>query len=425
MKSPTVNSASTSLVSHSGSTIRLTVTGLIALCTTLIIATSVANRLLTRGGPSGAKISEAGQTGRSTPEASGPWGELVTLDVDIEQPVEYVSFENILNRAAIWTFPGNTPKQVRALMISAGMTEGQADAAMTEGKVESSSGSTIVKPDDQLVVELAKDVRAKFYTILAQWPENKLMREPYRLRDEKFGDLFQKNGVSVETIAKVKAMTYTRSGNVYFSDPEVVIHGINSEEERIGLFKSLTYQAAVMARLRLGADSDIDKIIGYWTAVPGVREKDLRPLLESVKNTPEGGTISLLYLLPPFARERLFTFPLPPKQGDPVMDCHWSALNFLNETPDDRLQDNAYASAFIQEHFYPIGKPSKVGDLVFIVDDKGAVIHSAVYIADDIVFTKNGANYAQPWMLMRIKNLQKVYSFATEQKPVYYRSKQG
>ena len=53
----------------------------------------------------------------------------------------------------------------------------------------------------------------------------------------------------------------------------------------------------------------------------------------SVKNRPA----IILREMPPFARERLYTSPMPTKPGDLKMDCHWTALNFFNETPDARL----------------------------------------------------------------------------------------
>ncbi len=38
-------------------------------------------------------------------------------------------------------------------------------------------------------------------------------------------------------------------------------------------------------------------------------------------------------------------------------------------------------------------------------------IHSAVYIADDICFTKNGGTAVRPWMLSTISDLLEQYSF--------------
>jgi hypothetical protein len=42
--------------------------------------------------------------------------------------------------------------------------------------------------------------------------------------------------------------------------------------------------------------------------------------------------------------------------------------------------------------------------------DKEKIKHSAVYLADDLVFTKNGQNYTMPWMIMRISDLHAMYS---------------
>jgi hypothetical protein len=60
---------------------------------------------------------------------------------------------------------------------------------------------------------------------------------------------------------------------------------------------------------------------------------------------------------------------------------------------------------------------------VFLINQQGEVVHSAVYIADDLVFTKNGINFAQPWILMRIPNMRAVFSYVEEPRIVYYRRK--
>ncbi len=410
-----------------GTSIQLTLTSLILLCVSLIAATGVAYRLLDRSGR--AKVTEPTVKAAiskaptdSNANQVGPWGELVTLDIDIEQPAEYVSFAAADQNEATWTFTGTSEAQARTLMLDAGMTAAQVSEAMAEGKVENTAEAIIVKPGDDLVIALPPEVREKFYAVLAQWPENKLMREPYHLQSDQFEEVFTKNGVAPGTIAQLRKLAYLRGGNLYFSDLGAVIHGLPSEAARIDLLRSLTYQSAVLARLKIGPDTDVDKMLGYWGTVPGVHVKDLRPLVESITHTAEGGTISLVYFLPAFARERLYTFPLPPKPGEKVKDCHWSALNFLNEEPDDKLLDNAYASAYVQKNFYPIGKPSQCGDLIFLLDAKGEVIHSAVHIAGDIAFTKNGANYAQPWIFMRMGKLLKVYSSGSSApKALYYR----
>jgi hypothetical protein len=149
----------------------------------------------------------------------------------------------------------------------------------------------------------------------------------------------------------------------------------------------------------------------------------MRPLLESLKRQPTGGAASILYFLPPFARQRLYSYPLPSQLGDPTMDCHWSTMNFFNEIPDNRFSDPAYTVAYLKTNYYQIAKPIAYGDRIFLLDKNGNAIHSAVYLADDVVFTKNGNNFAQPWMLMRLKNLIAEYTTDTPPGMAVYRDR--
>ena len=66
---------------------------------------------------------------------------------------------------------------------------------------------------------------------------------------------------------------------------------------------------------------------------------------------------------------------------------------------------------------------SQYGDILLLMNEKQEVKHSAVFIADDIVFTKNGNNYRQPWMLMRIPDLLTTYPATPPMKTVYMRRK--
>jgi len=42
-------------------------------------------------------------------------------------------------------------------------------------------------------------------------------------------------------------------------------------------------------------------------------------------------------------------------------------------------------------------------------DNASMAIHMCVYIADDVVFTKNGASLVAPWTLMKLPEMLKVY----------------
>jgi hypothetical protein len=232
---------------------------------------------------------------------------------------------------------------------------------------------------------------------------------------------FAESKVEEAVAAKIKKLLYPRGGGLCFSDFELVLRSLPSAQQRMAVVKALSRQPALLVRLRVRPDTDLEKVLGYWDR--GLQVKDTRPLLESLQRLPEGGNVSLLYLLPSFARQRLYTYPLPPHPNDPAIDCHWSTMNFFNDPPDDRFANPDYTVQYLRTNFYVVARPSLYGDVVLVLNEQGNAIHSAVYLAEDIVFTKNGNNYAQPWMLMRMKDLLADYSSDGPPKMAVYRNK--
>jgi hypothetical protein len=223
----------------------------------------------------------------------------------------------------------------------------------------------------------------------------------------------------------MRKLLYNRNGFTYFSDPELVITRIASEKNRMAFLQGLTSQNSVGINLLIRNKADIDKPLNYWAlSMSGVLLKYLKPLLEAQRRLPQGGSISILYLLPPMARERLYTSPLPPKPDDPKLpDCHWTALNFFKLSPDPKMSDVEYAGRFLSDNYYEIAQPAIAGDLLLLLDPQGGVVHSSVYLADDVVFTKNGINYAQPWILMHVKDMQGSFSALEPMKVACFRRK--
>jgi hypothetical protein len=308
-------------------------------------------------------------------------------------------------------------------MLSSGLTESQADRALAPGRVSSSNGNTILSPENDLVASLSPEIRANLYHELAHSPENEHMRFPFCYSGNTFEEAFATNHVSAAVTAMVKKLMYPRGELQCFSDYELVLLQIPDKDEQMRLLRALSSESAVMAGVRIRPDTDTDKLLGYWAWPGGIRIKDVAPLLESLKHIPDG-RIGLVYLLPQFARQRLYTFPMPSRPGDPAMDCHWSTMNFFNEVPDDRFTDPAYTVKYLESNYYQIARPTKYGDIVLFLDgDSNNAIHSAVYLADDIVFTKNGNNMAQPWMLMHLKDLTRKYESDGPGRMLIYRNR--
>lgn len=406
---------------HSSRTIQFNVWGLAGFSAVLILATGLLTWfLLTYTGVGRFPVLDS--RGRVKPPGDLPaWGELVTYDVDLEQPEEYVAFEIETNRPSQWVFSGMDKGKVRELLLECGFTAALADRALSAQFVKSTPAGTTVFPEDRVVLALTPEMRGKLYGVLARDTANHYMQYPFCYPRDAFVRWFGNGSKDDPLLALVRKLLYPRGDGMCFSDYELVLRQAGSETERLNLVKSLSRQSAVLARLRIRPDSDIDKLMGYWGK--GLQVKDARPLVESLARLEDGGTVSLLYFLPNFVRERLYTFPLPSKAGDPIMDCHWSTMNFFNDPPSNLFTNTSYTSAFIETNYYQVAKPTAYGDIVFILDAKGNAIHSATYLADEIVFTKNGNNFSQPWMLMRLADLLGRYTADAPPKILTYRKR--
>jgi hypothetical protein len=401
---------------------RFSLAGMIGLC----ISVMLAGGLLTFGLFGRGIMS--GQAGRSQPPSvsssnneTPAWGNLLITEVEIEPPQEFIAKRIQSNRPPAWVFE-NMP-EARKIMQASGLDAGLIERALSPVYCTSCPAATVVSPDESLLLSLSRDTRARFYRELGRSASNYYMQFPFCFPAERIDQWFNAAKVDPELVALVKRLLYRRGSVECFSDLEFIMRQAVSEDQRLALRKALARQPALLARLQVGTGTDLDRILDYWGRSLQVREA--RPLLESIKREPQGGNISLAYLLPRFARDRLYTFPSPPQANEPVRDCQWSTMNFFNDTPDDRFADPAYTTRYLAAHYFQVAEPGCYGDIVLILDDRGTAIHSAVYLAEGIVFTKNGGDYAQPWTLMRLKDLVAGYHGEEPGRILIYRNKQS
>ncbi len=353
----------------------------------------------------------------------GPWGELVTRDISLERPVEYVGQEVANPQPEVWFFNGLNAAAVKGLLLKAGLTDAQAAAALAPGAYTETAAGTQLTPTADFFYALDAATRAKLFTALTGLGVNLYFDYPYIFPAGTIEAIYADSRLDPADVALLKRLVYPNGTAQQLSDDQFLLTQIPTAQRRIALTRAMSRQSAVIGRLLIKPDTDIDKIAAYWGTVPNVRFTDLRPLLEALKRLPEGGDISLLYLMPKFARDRLYTFPLPAQAGDPIMDCHWTTFNFSNETPDNRFNDPNFAVQYIQKNYYQISAPSQYGDILLLMNDRNEIKHSATYLADDLVYTKNGNNYRQPWMLMRIPDLLATYPSTPAMRPIYMRLK--
>jgi hypothetical protein len=354
--------------------------------------------------------------------AAGPWGDLEWVHIAIERPDEFISLSQPVISQSRWLFEGYSPEQLAGLFRASGLTGQQRELLLDRNRWEAGSNGVYVTPDRALILGLSPEARQRIYNVLAESPENYYQHLAFKYRNDGFAEWFDRSGLSPEVLALVKRLLYRRGTALCFSDMVEAMSQIPSAEEQKRLVKTLSRVSTVLVRLNVGPGADVDALVRYWGKEG--HAKDIKPLLQSLVNVPGGASIDVAHLLPPFARMRLYTYPFPSE--DPLAskrDCFWTSMNFFDESPDDRFCDFAYTKEVIHSQYYPIQDDPTYGDVLWLIDGKERVIHAAVYVAADIVFTKNGAHFGQPWILMHFKDMLAMFTSEKPLRMVAYRLK--
>ena len=344
---------------------------------------------------------------RFKPKA-GPWGELDCVRIAIEMPETFISLSEMKGLHAHWFFATQSKADVENMFRSAGFraTE-QAQLFGKETKWENDVNGIWVSPPDTVVLGMENDVRQKMYTYLSQFSQNAPQFSPFMFRKELISEILERSDLSPETVKKFRGLLYTAGAMTLFADTDVFVNNLPNEHEQTRFLKTISRTSTLLVKLKVDEKSNLDDLVNYWGV--GHRKKDVRALLESMAAVPGGCKIDVAHLLPSFARQRIYTYPEPLDAGNTNHHCHWTSMNFLRREPDEKFGNEDYVRQALQSEFMPVADNPRLGDVVFFLDKDGSVIHSATFIADDVVFTKNGGAANRPWIYMQLEDLRACY----------------
>jgi len=348
-----------------------------------------------------------------------PWGKLERVRITIERPRAMISASaERYPRQTEWFFGTASDRDLEDFFEAAGLPPQAVDPSSWLHV----TGGIRVPVDPDLAATLSNRARQAIYPMLARYEQNTPQSEFYAFPPQELEDWFARSGLAPATIEWVTNRFYVQGGLTCFADLGEALHRIDSAEEKLRLVKTLSRETTLLLKLHVDDSTDIDGLINYW-GLHG-RAKSIEPLLESLKRLEGGASIDVVHLLPPFARQRLYTYPfLAGSNTNAVQDCYWTAFNFFAEDPEYQYGNTAQIAAAIEKHYQRVRETPHMGDLMLLANQQGKVVHAANYIADDIVFTKNGAAPTRPWLLMPISDLLAIYTDAAPPRVVYYRLK--
>lgn len=368
----------------------------------------------------------------------GPWGELVVRPIVISPPMEYVSRTWGDVQPSVWHFPPMTGDELESLLVSFGLT--RADAARLRGTARAADPvpGVFVVPDAELVARLSPESRARAYlwlgrAALSGYTDRTINFDQvtsYRFHGDSI-DEWLAEPLAPETRALVMPYIYRHNGFLFFADIEQVRSRIDDADELQRLAKRLLRHATLLVYLRVPQGGDIEQMAEYWGR--GGRRTDLRPLLESITHASTasdgrvGNAVDVSHLLPTLVREHLYRYPRPSVEDleRPLLaNCLWTALNFFSAEPDERYLDPAFSLAALKADYYLVQDNYQLGDVVAFADRHGNLVHVAVQIAGDLVFSKNGTSALAPWSILPLDRLKGHYvEYADDWRITYHRRK--
>ena len=352
-----------------------------------------------------------------------PWGDFEYTKLPLAEPAEFLPDTAQPLAPPRWFFTNNCRQEILDLFNSCDLSAEQKELLLEPRCWQAANNGFYVSPPAQVVLEINRAARERIYGVLADSPVNSAQCHPFCFRPESFEESFADSGLGAEQMDLLRKLTYQRGGAVCFCDG-AIMQRLLSANDFNRLVKALYGERTFLMRLRVTPATDLEGLVQYWGRAG--RAQVLRPLLESMAQVPGGASINISYLLPPFARVRLYTYANP--AADPtatLQNCFWTAMNFFSEKPDNRFLDGGFVQRTLASDYEQISGPPAFGDVVTVRDTGGRPIHMCVYLADDVVFTKNGRHHMAPWVLMKLPDMLASYHDKEPAQVAFFRSRKN
>jgi hypothetical protein len=339
----------------------------------------------------------------------GPWGEVEYLPITIAAPRRLLRVQSVEDEGLNWYFPGMSREDVTGMLSRSGVT-GKEYAALTSTAVLSVHPQGVkLTPSCETVADLEPRSRLGIYQTLARFNDNNVTKWEFR---ESYLDLLGKFNVSRSTGDKLEDVSARYGKFMITYAMSCVLRDIDAEDEKVGLMKLLSQQPSMLVRLRIRPDSDVPELANYWGR--GLWSTDVEAILESLRMRSDGGAVNIVELMPPLPASLLHSYPVPHNylQGPEVVkNCSWTALNFFRDEPVAEFADQNYMIRVLANDYVPVLSDPRYGDIALFLTQDNQIRHVAVYLADDIYFTKNGDNPWHPWAYSTASDLIENFSF--------------
>ena len=337
----------------------------------------------------------------------GPWGRIVYDYSMIEMAPALWEHVQQAPPAVAWKLHVSNPEAVRQQLLAAGFTQEQAQTQMAT--LTPMAGGYALHPSDAFILAMNPEVRRNWYALLAVETDNPDYDYPLRFWQKTPVGWLQDSEVDPQTLTLASRLIYKAGDLQLMADMSLLQRNIKNPDTMRRLACVFSRETTVIAYLLVGPDDNLDQLASYW-GYPD-RQDAVRTLLHATQRSGFDRPIPISMLLPRFARDRVHRYW---RAGDPSWPhCHFTSLNFFSDNPDEGCTNDTYATSMIQRDYFTVTTPPQLGDLILFKRGPDEIIHTCNYVADGIVFTKNGGSLGHPWMFARLADMMDFYSYPT------------
>ena len=339
----------------------------------------------------------------------GPWGELIVSNIYLEAPDSVIDVVGKPDPVPRWTFPNTSESMVKNLLLQSGVNLALVERLTSSSQLKSTGNEIVIFPTLEDLLQIKGTVRDKLYTEISKYPQNDYYTDPIYVLSDDVEEWLMEAPLNANQKDIFRQLVWHRGSALVFSNVGVLLGYAQSSEEIKNTLRAITRCMSLVVNEKFPLKHDQrEPFLKYWLA--GQPESPRMTFIKAIsRETDIDDTVDIMHFLPAIMREKLYTYP---SLGDGVKgrlpDCHWTSLNFFNRIPRDYYRNTSLAAIQLTQSYNQVLAPYQLGD-VLCFTDKGEGLHTCVYIADNIVLTKNGENILAPWVLLKIEDVCKIY----------------
>jgi hypothetical protein len=376
------------------------------------ILTQAAPNRGTAGGAGGRTAKEGGTTqafGKLHRCKPGPWGDMEYYYIYLEPPDRVVDDMVLPEPSTKWCFPGGTEASVRAILDEAEIpVELQNYLLDAEHRAQQGEVLTVFPPLPDLLA-MTPTQRAALYGELAKNALNKFCAEPIVIPDNDAETWLAQSRLRPELREMVMKMIYTRGETLCFSDLPAVMSMVQSEKEARDVVQTLWRKRTLMLQLNVRTQSEFTEAVRYWSG--DGRNTEVESIIVPAADSEGIERLDCVHLLPALPRRYLYSYPTDElTMTAKLPDCNWTSLNFFGATPFIYHTDAQLLTQRLREAYDAVEMPYRLGDVLVLMGPGDIFLHSCVFLADDIVYSKNGESRLEPWLLTKLDDVKRGYA---------------